>query len=120
VVSLKEMVDHVYGRLSLLARTDRPHMFIKELSLYVGQLQAELVKSSSGLLSRTNAYFSEFIENLQQGIAYYHDLAGDFGPDEKSRFLEGLETLGREIERLGRHLQTINLAPSLVPATDAG
>lgn len=33
IVTLKEMVDHIYGRCNLLNETPRPHMFIKELRM---------------------------------------------------------------------------------------
>src|SRR5690606_450705 len=35
IVSLKKMVDHIYGRMNLIVRNDRPHMFVKELSMYI-------------------------------------------------------------------------------------
>ncbi|MGV3640764.1 MAG: hypothetical protein ACO1NZ_09615, partial [Adhaeribacter sp.] len=35
VFSLKEMVDHIYGRTNLLNSTYRPHMFVNELHMYV-------------------------------------------------------------------------------------
>ncbi|HCO85509.1 MAG TPA: hypothetical protein DIT95_18545, partial [Arenibacter sp.] len=34
IMTLKEMVDHIYGRGNVITRTDRPHMFIKELGIY--------------------------------------------------------------------------------------
>jgi NAD(P)H-dependent flavin oxidoreductase YrpB (nitropropane dioxygenase family) len=34
VVTLKEMTDHIYGRVNLLEGVHRPHMFINELTLF--------------------------------------------------------------------------------------
>ncbi|MDO9261430.1 MAG: hypothetical protein Q7U08_05775, partial [Flavobacteriaceae bacterium] len=34
-LSLKEMVNHIYGRTNVIERTDRPHMFVKEIYAYV-------------------------------------------------------------------------------------
>jgi hypothetical protein len=42
VVTLRTMVDHIYGRVDLLAGVERPHMFAKELSLYMDYLKREL------------------------------------------------------------------------------
>jgi hypothetical protein len=39
VTTVAEMVDHIYGRGPLLNRADRPHMFIKELSLNMDFLE---------------------------------------------------------------------------------
>lgn len=38
-VSLPEMVGHIYGKNNVIERTDRPHMFVKELSIYVDYLK---------------------------------------------------------------------------------
>ena len=34
IMSLKEITDHIYGRLNFVTRSDRPNMFIKELKIY--------------------------------------------------------------------------------------
>jgi hypothetical protein len=34
-LSLHDMVDHIYGRKNVIERNDRPHMFVKELRLYL-------------------------------------------------------------------------------------
>src|SRR5690606_18985483 len=35
IVSLQKMTDHIYGRANVIQGSGRPHMFIKELMLYV-------------------------------------------------------------------------------------
>ena len=42
IVSLKKMIDHIYGRTNIIARDDRPNMFIKELSLYINYLKEQI------------------------------------------------------------------------------
>jgi hypothetical protein len=100
IVSLEKMVDHIYGRLSLINDSDRPHMFIREIGLYVDYLRQELEKTSTGLINRTTRYFSDFRKNLEDGIEYYRELAEQFGSNQKKRFLQDLDDLAREIERL--------------------
>lgn len=114
VVSLKEMVDHIYGRLSLISRPDRPHMFIKELSLYIDQLRGEISKSALGLLQRTAAYFEEFVEGLREGTTYYRELAADLEPRVRDSFLAALDHLSAEIDLIHSQLG----APCLNPAPD--
>ena len=100
VTSLDKMVDHIYGRLSLLVNSERPHMFIRELKLYIDYLSQELDKTSKGILNRTSKYFSEFKENLMSGIEYYTGLAEEFGKKKRESFLADLEKLREELEGL--------------------
>jgi hypothetical protein len=39
---LREMVDHIYGRMNLLNDIDRPSMFVNELRLYVDYMKKEI------------------------------------------------------------------------------
>ncbi|MBT8406519.1 MAG: hypothetical protein KJP05_03610 [Deltaproteobacteria bacterium] len=100
ISTLEEMVAHIYGRLSLIANKERPHMFINELMLYIDHLREETKKFSLKLSFRTPAYFSKFKKNLLEGIEYYHRLAGQFIEDQRAQFLEDLKVLQDEIERL--------------------
>ncbi len=77
LVSLQEMTDHIYGRGNVLANTQRPHMFIAELFLYIKYL-AEHMEEMSGeeILPKTKKYHAEFHKNLMLGIAYYRQLPG--------------------------------------------
>ncbi len=95
VVSLREMVDHIYGRLSLLAPGVRPHMFIRELMLYVDYLKQECRKGTVSV--RTQKYLAEFKENLLAGIAHYRHLA-DRLAEQRISFLEDLARLQAALE----------------------
>jgi len=97
VVSLEEMVAHIYGRMSLLTGSDRPHMFIRELMLHVDYLQQELRKTSEGLVNRTAKWFVDFRQNLITGIEYYRRLAEQSSLEQKERFLRELDNLFDEI-----------------------
>jgi hypothetical protein len=100
VTSLEKMISHIYGRISLFINSNRPHMFIKELQLYIEHLKQEKEESSDGLLDRTTKYFNEFKQNLVKGIDYYRDLADEFGQTQKEKFLDDLDKLYKEIESL--------------------
>ncbi len=79
VVSLKEMVDHIYGRANLLTREDRPHMFMKELGMYVDYLVKKVKKELAGSVStpKQKKYFKDFLNNLLDGLDYYERLFGE-------------------------------------------
>ena len=98
IYSLEEMVGHIYGRLRLLTNPDRPHMFIREIRLYVEYFEHEVERLSLGLFSCTPAYFREFKENLLRGIEYYRDLAEHLAGEVRDLFLEELEALQKVIE----------------------
>jgi len=98
--SLDEMVDHIYGRISLLTDPDRPHMFIKELKLYVEYIRKEVEEYSLELSTRTPKYFREFKVNIMEGIEYYRTLMEDFIEGQQERFLAELDTLSMELEAI--------------------
>jgi hypothetical protein len=98
--TLQEMVSHIYGRLSLLASRDRPHMFIRELALYLDHLRKEFEKYSLDLSSRAPKYFREFKENLLCGIEYYRSWAEHFVDEKRNRFLDDLRSLREALERM--------------------
>jgi hypothetical protein len=100
IASLEEMVGHIYGRLSLLANHDRPHMFVNELRLYVDYLHHELDRLSLNLSGRSPKYFADFRQNLLNGIEYYRKLAGEYVESQRERFLSDLNALGQELEEI--------------------
>ena len=100
LASLEEMIGHIYGRLSLLAESERPHMFIRELGLYVEYLRKELDRFSLGLRSRKLSYYAEFKENLLHGIQYYQDQFRHFVSEHQDRFMTELLALKEQIEGL--------------------
>src|SRR5690606_15207282 len=75
VVSLQRMVDHIYGRTTLIRASGRPHMFIKELKLYFDYLCEYLGESGDAPDHRRKSYIETFFSNLTNGIAYYRSLA---------------------------------------------
>ena len=100
IASLEEMVGHIYGRLSLLATSDRPHMFIKEMSLNIEFLRNEIEKFKLELTTNGAKYFQEFKENLISGIEYYRKTAEEFVETKRTKFLEDLKTQREAIEQL--------------------
>lgn len=100
IASLEEMVSHIYGRLSLLTDSDRPHMFISELSIYVDYFRQEVQKTSEELADRTVKCVTEFKRNLITGIDYYRHLAQQFSEEQRERFLSELDALFAELENV--------------------
>ncbi|MTI87853.1 MAG: hypothetical protein FH748_07785 [Balneolaceae bacterium] len=72
--SLQEMVDHIYGRASSLVPKERPHMFAKEMVMYVDYFE-ELIKQSEDLKADLRT-LNRFRKNLEKGIEYCLKIAG--------------------------------------------
>ncbi|WP_026951108.1 hypothetical protein [Algoriphagus mannitolivorans] len=79
--SLKEMVDHIYGRIKINLDPERPHVFVKELQLYLSHLKSEMEKWGPEISSKQNSYLEKFKGNLQSGIHYYKNLIQEYTPD---------------------------------------
>ena len=100
VATLEEMIGHIYGRLSLLAHTNRPHMFVQELKIYVATLREEVELQSLELSICTQKYMTDFKSNLLDGIAHYRSFAERFIENQKTNFLSDLSVLEEEINSL--------------------
>lgn len=79
---LDEMVDHIYGRTESLVSTERPHMFAKELCMYVDYL-TELAEQTNpedkGALNR----LKKMHNNLHEGMDLCLEIADSAAyPDE--------------------------------------
>ncbi|MEN8124433.1 MAG: hypothetical protein ABFR32_04820 [Bacteroidota bacterium] len=73
-MSLKQIVDHIYGRANVIDRNDRPNMFIKELNLYIDYLKDKFEESKNNMTKKQEKYFENFSKNLNEGINYYDNL----------------------------------------------
>jgi hypothetical protein len=71
--SLQQMTDHIYGRSNKdeMVRKDRPHMFIKELDLYLDYLENLICEDKKPLNDKAVKKLSAFAKNLSNGIDYY-------------------------------------------------
>lgn len=101
IMTFKEMVDHIYGRTNVLNNKYRPHMFIKELQIYINNFVEQLGRCKCALTENQIAIFAEFKTNMLDGIAYYQKLFGEelsFGDEEKKRVLSELLSLKKKIE----------------------
>lgn len=98
--SLEEMIDQIYGRGKELLPKSRPHMFAKEIQLYVDYFKSLIDSLFEN--PREHAGLHAFYENLKQGLEYCKSIA-------KSRPYKGenLASIAEAIETHGRHLEEI-------------
>lgn len=96
VASFKEMVDHIYGRINLIADSNRPNLFLKELDLYINYLEKRLKDKLDGATKQTEEYITAFRNNLASEMQYYKNLVPQLvNESEKMRekFKKDLEEL---------------------------
>ncbi len=102
ITSLKEMVDHIYGRSNLLNTAPRPHMFIKELKMYVEYLTQKVKKEALEPTEKQIKYFHEFIKNLFEAMDYYKNLFTDNMKSEtkeyRAKALDELQKFRKKLE----------------------
>jgi hypothetical protein len=111
LTKLDEMVDHIYGRISLLSNSYRPHMFIKEIKICINSLRKEIKKYSLGLSKQPPKYFQTFQENLWKGIEYYRQQAHKFFGQQQERFLQDLKELQEKLKEKSLMWETVFFTP---------
>jgi hypothetical protein len=101
VVSLGEMVGHIYGRTDLLRKGYRPHVFIKEMDIYLSYLKEQLSEEVADLTNtRQLKYYQSFCRNMHDAVAYYRSLKDKIftqKPNEKEIFEKELNRIEEEI-----------------------
>lgn len=102
-VSLQTMADHIYGRTNILSNSNRPHMFIAELYLYIDYLKEKLTEDlETGQFDRNKKYYAAFYQNLRNGISYYGCLPG-VALTSREPFIKALDLTGVELDYLNYH-----------------
>ena len=102
-MSLKEISSQIYGMSKNIARFDRPHMFIKELDLYINYISDKLAESSNDFNKKQAKYFDKFLNNLNDGIFYYTDLFGGV----QTKFSQSKENMFKDLDVFRKKLSTL-------------
>jgi hypothetical protein len=71
--SLKEMIQHIYGKKEVENHIDRPNMFVKELGLYVSYLSNQ-INEAFEITPQQIKKWETFKTNLLNGIDYYKSI----------------------------------------------
>ena len=103
-VSLKEMVQHIYGQKSILSTTNRPHLFVKELKMYIAYLKNEIENIAGEKTLSQIKKWNTFKSNLLSGIDYYEKLFST-----TSYFKNDLKKINREFEGLKTKLTAMEI-----------
>ncbi len=71
--TLKEMVDHIYGRRPSLVPAERPHMFAQEIEIYVDFFEKQMIQCTR--TSKGHKDLQEFKDNLERGMDFCLEVA---------------------------------------------
>jgi len=105
IFSLREMVDHIYGRKNLLNKTYRPNIFINELNLYIDYLRNKINNSMETISALQSKYYEKFRENLIEGINYYKAIADKMANETESY----RENFKNELLKIENKLKSLEL-----------
>ncbi len=108
VYSLEAMVGHIYGRTSVLTRKGRPHMFLRELEIYLDIQEDDLKHLGTKLEARSAAQLKKTFAGLHQGIEFYQQLIPQLPSSEQFSFRA---TLAAHSSRLTKLEATWQAAP---------
>ncbi|MCK9279404.1 MAG: hypothetical protein M0P71_02180 [Melioribacteraceae bacterium] len=96
ISTLKEMVDHIYGRINLITNSERPNLFIKEIQLYIDYMHKRVSEEK---------LFNTFRNNIIDGIKYYRELL----PEIKEETEKVRERIREELDLLEQKLSSISV-----------
>lgn len=94
-LSLAEMIHHIYGKTNVISHKNRPHMFIKELSMYVDYFSNKVNEVKDSYTFKHQKYLKTFQKNMIEGIEYYQQLFSTFEIN-KEFLLNDLNSLKNE------------------------
>lgn len=73
-VSLESMLNHIYGKENILEDIQRPHVFVKELKIYIDYLQNQIKETAQQITTKHKIQFGRFVDNLKEGVLYYQSI----------------------------------------------
>ncbi len=108
IVSLQQMVGHVYGNAKVSISAHRPNMFIKELSMYIKHLKEKMDDITESTTDRQLKKLADFQQNLMDGVDYYQNLAEKM----KHKAEKSAQKIKQDIEELKMELMGLELVPA--------
>ncbi|MBP0904727.1 hypothetical protein ACFSKN_12735 [Mariniflexile gromovii] len=118
IMSLKNMTDHIYGRDNMISRTDRPNLFIKELTIYISYLRNKIDEVKTTMTPKDEKYLLTFTNNLKEGILYYKNLFTELNhtfQDIKAEVLQALNNSEKTLSLIGLEIEDLSIQNKKTP-----
>lgn len=74
IMSLAEMVQHIYGKNFVQCDNLRPNMYMKELQMYIEHFKKGGEECAGSMTNLQSKKWTAFRNNLEAGILYYKEL----------------------------------------------
>ena len=114
VYTLKQMVDHIYGRINLLNSVKRSNMFVNELNLYADYFKLELNKYFDTANANKVRYLKNIKTNLLKGVEFYKEMSTSLKMETDKYIDEMKEELNEiEITLMNLTLPTLATVPAV-------
>ena len=98
--TLQEMTDHIYGRASLPLAVQRPHMFLKEISLHLDRLRKGAADRRQDMTQAARKSTGQIKGNLLDGIRLYREQVMQLAAGKQEEFLARLDQLRSDLEKI--------------------
>lgn len=105
--TLREMIDHIYGRGPSLVPASRPHLFAKDLGLSIDYFE-KLVRKLGAGDDKAFGYLEVFRANLLDGLGYYRRFLSEELPVGDENF----DSLHQALALQGQRLESLWLEAS--------
>lgn len=111
---LEEMIHHIYGKTDLLTRSGRPHVFVREIELYLDVFDEDLEVLDTAVQSRTAAQLEKTLDGLEEGLRFYRSMLPALPIFERHEFARRLVDFFGEVARRRDELAAHGASPSEV------
>ncbi len=109
MISFKDMLAHIYGKVETLIDTNRPNFLIKELNLYLNYFKKTIADSKANNTKKQQKYLEKFAKNLDAGIMYYQELFESFFESSSAQIVVALEESKSVLTELQKEIETMQL-----------
>ena len=109
-LSLQDMSHHIYNGDEGIVRTDRPHMFVNELGMYLKYLSEKIEEHKEDWGRKSGRYLNGFTSNMNEGISYYQELfssIGDTFNSVKESAINSLNDAAVSMQKMGEEIATL-------------
>jgi len=111
IFTLRQMINHIYGRTHLLNKIKRPHVFVNELKLYFSYIKSDFEKTKENLNNKRLNYFKQFLDNILVGIDYYENFFNQFSSaNEINNNILG--SVKSSVEKMQQEIHKLSLSTS--------
>ena len=109
-LSLQDMSHHIYNGDEGIVRTDRPHMFVNELGMYLKYLSEKIEEHKKDWGRKSGRYLNGFTANMNEGISYYQEMFASIGDTfnaVKESAINSLNDAAVSMQKMGEEIATL-------------